>query len=399
MDHYNGSMKIKRAIESTVRDLATQYRIVTITGPRQSGKTTLCKMAFPGLPYVSLENPDVRDAATADPVSFLNRHRATGVVLDEIQNLPQILSYIQGIVDEDEQAGQFILTGSHQFSLMEGISQSLAGRTALVRLLPFSIAESQMIEKIDHLEEYLFRGFYPGVWSQSLEPTGYYRDYFETYVQRDVRQMLQVKDLRLFRNFVRLCAGRVGQCFNASDIGNNLGVSSHTVKSWLSVLEASYIIYLMEPFSSNTGKRMVKSPKLYFYDVGLASYLLGLSSPDRIFPDRMRGPLFENMVIVELLKDRYNHNMEANLCFYRDRKQHEVDVLLMHGSRFDCVEIKSSATFTPGFLKGIDYLKRTAPDSIARSYLRYAGKMDGTIQETELLNYRQIEETMPARSH
>jgi len=391
-------MKIKRTIEGTVHRLAEKYRVVTITGPRQSGKTTLCKMAFPGIPYISLENPDARDMIAADPVSFLDRHRATGVVLDEIQNLPQILSYIQGIVDEDERPGQFILTGSHQFSLMEGITQSLAGRTALVRLLPFSIAETRLVEKIDSPEEFLFRGFYPGVWSQSLEPTGYYRDYFETYVQRDVRQMLQVKDLRLFRNFVRLCAGRIGQCFNASDLGNNLGVSSHTVKSWLSVLEASYIIHLMEPFSINIGKRMVKSPKLYFHDVGFAAYLLGLDSPDRIFPDRMRGPLFENMVVVELLKDRFNHNIENNLCFYRDRKQHEVDVLLMHGSRFDCVEIKSSATFTPNFFKGLDYLKRIAPDSVEHSYLVYAGEMDGTMQGTELVNYQKIPETISAQS-
>lgn len=387
-------MKIKRIIEGTVRELAEKYRVVTITGPRQSGKTTLCKMAFPDLPYVSLENPDVRDAATADPVSFLNRHRSAGVVLDEIQNLPQLLSYIQGIVDEDERPGQFILTGSHQFSLMEGISQSLAGRTALVRLLPFSIAETRLFEKPDTPEEYLFRGFYPSVWSQSLEPTGYYRDYFETYVQRDVRQMLHVKDLRLFRNFVRLCAGRVGQCFNASEIGNNLGISSHTVKSWLSVLEASYIVHLMEPFSGNFGKRMVKSPKLYFHDVGFAAYLLGFDSPDRIFPDRMRGPLFENMVVIELLKDRFNQNLGNNLCFYRDSKQHEVDVLMMHGSRFDCVEIKSSATFTPDFLKGINYLKRTARDSLERSYLVYSGEMDGMIQETELVNFQQVGESI-----
>ncbi len=390
-------MKIQRAIEETVRGLAEKHRVVTITGPRQSGKTTLCKMAFPDLTYVSLENPDMRDLVAADPVSFLDRHRTTGIVLDEIQNLPQILSYIQGIVDEDERPGQFILTGSHQFSLMEGISQSLAGRTALVRLLPFSIAETQRFERTSFPEELLFRGFYPGIWSESLEPTGYYRDYFETYIQRDVRQMLQIKDLRLFRNFVRLCAGRIGQCFNASGIGNNLGVSSHTVKAWLSVLEASYIIHLMEPYSRNLGKRMVKSPKLYFHDPGLAAYLLGLDSPDRIFPDRMRGPLFENMVVVELLKDRFNQNLESNLCFYRDSKQHEVDILLMHGSRFDGVEIKSSATFSPDFLKGIDYLKRIAPDALDRTYLVYAGKMEGAIQGTELVNYQEIPENIGNR--
>ncbi len=385
-------MKIKRTLEDRVRRLAEQYRVVTITGPRQSGKTTLCKMLFSELPYVSLENPDLREAIQTDPVSFLERHRGSGVVIDEIQNVPELLSYIQGIVDEDEKPGQFILTGSHQFSLMEGISQSLAGRTALVKLLPFSIVEANDVESLSSLEHYIFRGFYPGVWSQSLEPVSYYRNYFETYVQRDVRQMMQVKDLRLFRNFVRLCAGRVGQSFNASEIGNNLGVSSHTVKSWLSVLEASYIVYLLEPFSGNIGKRLVKSPKLYFHDVGLASYLLGFNSPDQIFSDRMRGPLFENLVVIEFLKSRYNQNRESNLFYYRDKQQHEIDLLIERNRCFDCVEIKSSATFSKDFLKGIGYLKKIQPDLIGESYLVYAGEMEGSIRGIQLVNYKGLTE-------
>lgn len=383
-------MKVKRILEQTVKQTAKKYRVVTITGPRQSGKTTLCRMAFPGLDYVSLENPDVRERAELDPIGFLQHHRGAGVILDEIQNVPELLSYIQGIVDEDERPGQFILTGSHQFSLMEGITQSLAGRTALMRLLPFSIVETDFYTKPNRPEEYLSAGFYPEVWNRKLDPVAYYRDYFETYVQRDVRQMIQVKDLRIFRNFVRLCAGRVGQLFNASDLANNLGVSSHTVKAWISVLEASYLVYLMEPFSGNIGKRLIKSPKLYFYDVGFASYLLGLTEPDQIFADRMRGPLFENLVVMELLKNRYNNNLDDNLFFYRDQQQHEVDVLMKNGRRYDSCEIKASATFTKEFLKGSRFINGVLADSLGESYVVYSGESDGAVQGTHVVNYRDL---------
>lgn len=387
-------MKIKRILEQTVKQTAERVRVVTITGPRQSGKTTLCRMAFPDRDYASLENPDVRERAELDPVGFLRQYRKTGVILDEIQNVPELLSYIQGIVDEDERPGQFILTGSHQFSLMEGITQSLAGRTALIRLLPFSISETESFKKLGRPEEYLLAGFYPEVWNRELNPVEYYRDYFETYVQRDVRQMIQVKDLRIFRNFIRLCAGRIGQLFNASDLANNLGVSSHTIKSWLSVLEASYLVYLMEPFAGNIGKRLIKSPKLYFYDVGFASYLLSLTEPEQIFADRMRGPLFENLIVMELLKNRYNHNLDDNLFFYRDQQQHEVDVLMQNGRLFDSMEIKASATFTKEFLKGSELLKKLIPSRLGNSYVVYSGESGGIIQDTRLVNYREIHDVL-----
>ena len=383
-------MKIKRDLEDVVREVASQYRVVTITGPRQSGKTTLCRMAFPDMAYVSLENPDVLELATEDPVSFLKQYKSAGLILDEIQNAPELLSYIQGIVDEDELPGQFVLTGSHQFSLMEGISQSLTGRTALIRLLPFSVSEANQIRTLENADEYIFNGFYPGIWDRSLNPVHYYRNYFETYVQRDVRRMIQIKDLRVFRNFVRLCAGRVGQLFNASEIANNLGVSSHTVKAWVSVLEASYIVYLMEPFSSPIGKRLIKSPKLYFYDVGFASYLLGFNDCEQIFVDRLRGPLFENLVVMELLKIRYNANQDNNLYFYRDRQQHEVDVMLKQGRRYDCVEIKSSATFRKDFLKGIKVVNQLLPGVVKNSFLVYSGEMTSVVNHVQLVNYREI---------
>jgi len=392
-------MKIKRSLEQVVKQTTEKYRVVTITGPRQSGKTTLCRMTFPDRQYASLENPDVRERAELDPVGFLQPYRETGVILDEIQNAPELLSYIQGIVDEDECPGQFILTGSHQFSLMEGITQSLAGRTALIRLLPFTISETEAFKKPNRPEEYLLAGFYPEVWNRELNPTEYYRDYFETYVQRDVRQMIQVKDLRLFRNFVRLCAGRIGQLFNASDLANNLGVSSHTIKSWVSVLEASYLVYLMEPFAGNIGKRLIKSPKLYFYDVGFASYLLGLTEPNQIFADRMRGPLFENLVVMELLKNQYNHNLDDNLFFYRDQQQREVDVLMQHGRIFDSMEIKASATFTKEFLKGSQLLKKLMPDKLRRSYVVYSGESGGEIQDARLVNYREIQDALASQKN
>ena len=387
-------MKIKRILEQTVKQTAEKYRVVTITGPRQSGKTTLCRMAFPDREYASLENPDVRERAELDPVGFLQQYRKTGVILDEIQNTPELLSYIQGIVDEDERPGQFILTGSHQFSLMEGITQSLAGRTALIRLLPFAIPETESFKKLSQPEEYLLTGFYPEVWNRELNPSEYYRDYFETYVQRDVRQMIQVKDLRIFRNFVRLCAGRIGQLFNASDLANNLGVSSHTIKAWVSVLEASYLVYLMEPFAGNIGKRLIKSPKLYFYDVGFASYLLGLTETEQLFADRMRGPLFENLVVMELLKHRTNQNLDDNLFFYRDQQQHEVDVLMQNGRSFDSIEIKASATFIKEFLKGSELLKKLMTDRLGNSYVVYSGESGGEIRGTRLVNYREIHDVL-----
>lgn len=388
-------MKIEREASNVVLESARHYRVVTIIGARQSGKTTLCRMAFKDRPYVTLENPDTREMVEADPVAFLERHRQTGVILDEIQNLPSLLSYIQGIVDEDERPGQFILTGSHQFSLMQGITQSLAGRTTIIRLLPFTIAETEKFRTLDHPEDYLLHGFYPGVWNANLDPTTFYRDYFETYIQRDVRQMLQVKDLRTFQKFVRLCAGRIGQLFNASDLANNLGVSGHTVKSWISVLEASQIIYLMEPFFTNLGKRLVKSPKIYFHDVGLAAYLLGFTSASQIYTDRLRGPLFENMVVSEILKSACNQNREARLAFYRDKQQHEVDVLIPAGRDYVSVEIKSSATFHKEFLKELIYFANIQPEIPDNRFLVYAGETLPPVQGVKLLNFKDARMTLP----
>ncbi len=389
-------MKVEREAQEVARARARQYRVVTIIGARQSGKTTLCRMAFGDRPYYSLENPDTREIIESDPVSFLERHRKTGVILDEIQNLPMLLSHIQGIVDEDEMPGQFILTGSHQFSLMQGITQSLAGRTTLIHLLPFSFSETEKFRPLSQPDDYLLAGFYPGLWNRNLEPTPFYRDYFETYVQRDVRQMLQVKDLRTFRNFVRLCAGRIGQLFNASDIGNNLGVSGHTVKSWISVLEASQILYLMEPFFANLGKRLIKSPKIYFHDVGLAAYLLGFTSTDQLYTDRMRGPLFENMVVSEILKTACNQNRDYRLAFYRDKQQHEVDVMVPAGRKYDCVEIKSSATFHKDYLKELNDFASAHPEICGERSLVFAGKTAPSVQGVNVLNYKDAGRILPA---
>jgi uncharacterized protein len=271
---------LKRKIESELSNLESMFPVITITGPRQSGKTTLAKHIFPGLPYINLENPDQRLFALTDPRAFLKRLR-DGAVLDEVQHVPDILSYLQQIVDENRGNIRFVLTGSNQFLLMDKISQSLAGRTALIKLLPFSIEEIPDIQT-KSTDQLLFNGFFPGIYQPGSTATRLYRNYYETYIEKDLRQLLQVKDLNQFQRFVHLCAGRIGNIFNASSLANELGVSSKTIHSWISVLEASYIIMLLHPYYKNVSKRMIKSPKIYFYDVGLASYLLGIEKVQQI---------------------------------------------------------------------------------------------------------------------
>jgi uncharacterized protein len=380
------NMTIKREIEDRILELAKQYPVITITGPRQSGKTTLCKRLFAKKKYFSLENPDIREFAEKDPRGFLKEAEG-GVVLDEIQNSPQLLSYIQGGVDEQQQNGLFILTGSQQFELMKGITQSLAGRTAIVKLLPFSLSETHLYQTYKEIDDYLLRGFYPRIWDKKQDAYNAYMDYFESYIQRDLRNLINIKDLSLFRKFVRLCAGRVGQVFNASSFANDIGVSVHTINSWVSILETSFIIFLLPPYYENIGKRLIKSPKLYFYDVGLASYLLGIENKEQMKRDRVRGSLVENCILMELLKSRFNKVKDSNLYFYRDKNQKEIDVLIKKGSNFNLLEIKAASTFNMEFLKNINYLKKILPESINKSFLIYTGTQESEIHNTKLLNF------------
>ncbi|MGE0920237.1 ATP-binding protein [Trichlorobacter lovleyi] len=361
-----------RTITPTLLSFATEFPVVTITGPRQSGKTTLCRTTFPDKPYINLEQPETRQFAKEDPKGFL----ATipdGAVLDEIQRVPDLLSYIQVLVDDKPAAGRFILTGSQQFEVMNTISQSLAGRTALLKLLPLSIEELTTAGVTASSSQLILNGFYPRIHSQRLNPTRVLSDYYETYVERDLRQLVTLKNIGLFEKFVRLCAGRVGQLLNLQGLGAEVGVSHSTAREWLTLLEASYVVFQLRPWHSNISKRLIKSPKIYFYDVGLASYLLGLETESHVGRDPLRGSLFENMAIIEALKYCYNRGKKGTVSFYRDSNGNEVDLLMEVGPDLFPVEIKSAETIVPEFFKGLVSFSKIAPKVLLGAGLVYGG--------------------------
>lgn len=375
----------KRDIEKEALELAADYPVLTITGPRQSGKTTLARHIFKDLPYFSFENPDLRSLVINDPRKFLS-HLTKGAIFDEIQNVPDILSYLQEIVDDRKNKILFVITGSNHFAVMQKVTQSLAGRTGILKLLPFNLMETGRKNSLS-TNELLIKGFYPAVYKSKLSSPKIYRNYYETYLQKDVRQLIQIKDLNIFDKFIRICAGRTGSLLNTANIANETGLSMPTIKSWLSVLEASYILMLLPPFYENIKKRMIKSPKLYFYDVGLASYLLGIDDKDQMSRDPLRGALFENMVIMEIVKYRYNSGLDHNLSFFRDSHHNEIDVVFRHGRKLTSVEIKSSQTFNPDFMKGLDYFKSLFSERVERDLLIY----DGLVEQTgsrSVLNYK-----------
>ena len=325
--------------------------LLPVTGPRQSGKTTLCRQTFPDLRYVNLEAPDQRDFAESDPRGFLSQW-GEGIIIDEIQHVPELLSYLQVIADERGENGLFVLTGSEQFRLSDAINQSLAGRTALLRLLPFSLRERRRTGASDAIDEVIFGGFYPRLLDQGLDPRQALGDYFETYVERDVRRLGSIRNLSAFRSFLRLCAGRVGQLANLSSLGSDAGVSHTTAREWLTVLEASYIVFQLQPYHANIRKRLVKSPKLYFYDVGLASYLLGIETPEQVATHPLRGALFENVVVTEALKHRFNRGQQPNLSFFRDSSGLECDLFYETGHGISAIEAKSGSTVASGLFHG-----------------------------------------------
>lgn len=364
---------IKRHIESVLLDLASKYPVITVTGPRQSGKTTVVKSVFSKKPYVNLEIPDVRALAIEDPRSFLNQY-ADGAILDEIQRAPELVSYIQAIVDERAKAGMFVLTGSQQFEIMTNITQSLAGRTALIKLLPFSISElGGRFGKLSP-DELIYAGFYPRIYDKKLNPTQALGDYFETYVERDIRKLVNVRDLNLFQKFVRLCAGRVGGILNMQGIAADSGVSHTTVRQWLSMLEASYIVCLVQPYHMNINKRLIKSPKLYFYDVGLAAYLMGIENIKHVATHPLRGNLFENMAMMEMMKYRFNTGKKSNISFYRDNSGNEIDAILASGADIFPVEIKAGATVNPDYFRGFKRFSKVFPGAQNKGGLIYAGE-------------------------
>ncbi len=372
---------IYRHITPWLLKLASQYPVITLTGPRQSGKTTLAKQQFPHLPYISLEDPDTRRFALQDPRSFLSAF-THGAIIDEIQRAPELPSYLQTLVDADPRLGKFILTGSQQFELMTQVSQSLAGRTAIVRLLPFTLAETQALRlaqkpktaKPLSLPETILTGFYPRIHDRQLDPSQALADYFTTYIERDLRQLAAVHDLQRFQRFVQLCAGRTGQLLNLHSLGNDVGISHATARAWIDLLQTSFIIHLLPPWFTNTSKRLMKSPKLYFYDVGLACWLLGLRNEAQVSRDPLWGSLFENFIIMEALKDRYNSGESAPLHFYRDSEGNEVDLLMAQGRGQHAIEIKAGATVNHDYFKGLKTFASHHPTQISGGSVIYGGQ-------------------------
>jgi len=381
---------IKRTIQKELAIVAKEYPVVTISGPRQSGKTTLAKMQFPGHTYCNLEDPDTRRLAVEDARAFFKRYPAP-MIIDEVQRVPELLSYIQGMADATKERGQYILTGSHQLSLRQAVSQSLAGRTALLELLPLSIDELASAGITLSRDEYIFQGFYPRIYSENTTPQTLYRNYLRTYVERDVRQILNIKDLTLFEQFIHLLAGRAGQVLNLHSLGNDIGVSSKTLKEWLSVLEASFVVFRLPPYFENFGKRVIKSPKIYFTDTGLLCYLLGIEKHEQIMRDPALGQLFENLVVIEALKTRFNQGKMPNLYFFRDNNGYEVDLIFSKARKLMPIEIKASMTWNPDFAKGIRHFQHTIPIATKGAVI-YSGELQSDGDDVATLNFTRTAE-------
>jgi len=377
---------ITREITRQLLASAEEYPVVTILGPRQSGKTTLVKMTFPNKVYYSLEAPDIRAAAAADPRGFLAQAEPNGMILDEIQRLPELLSYIQVIVDERRIPGSFILTGSHQPRLHEAISQSLAGRTALLTLWPFSFPELSHYGEFHDAFELMVKGFFPGLYEESLEINRFFESYLQTYVERDVRALTNIQDLLRFQRFLALLAGRTGQLVNYTALSNDVGVAPNTISNWISVLKASYVVFELPPYFPNVRKRVVKTPKIFFTDVGLASYLLEIQTVKQAMRDPLRGNLYENLVITEILKGSYNRGRRPQVYFYRDSHGNEVDLIIKYAGQLLAVEIKSASTFTPEFLKGLEKFKTIAGTSVAAGFVLYNGVQRFKIKNVHVFN-------------
>lgn len=353
--------------------LAKTFRSVAVIGPRQSGKTTLCRTTFPQKPYVSLENPDIKEFATTDPRGFLSQYK-NGAILDEVQRAPHLFSYLQQILDETKKKGLFILTGSNNFLLQENVTQTLSGRIAYLQLLPLSLHELKESKKMrPDYHWHLLSGGYPEVIAKRMNPNDWYAGYIATYIERDVRQLKNISNLSMFTKLLRLCAGRTGQVLNMSAIANDCGIDQKTVAAWISVLQSSYIIYLLKPYFSSFNKRIMKTPKLYFYDSGVACSLLGISTVKELITHPARGFLFENLIISELLKERFNAGEKDNLYYWRDKTGNEVDVLIDKAGKLSAFELKSGETISNDFFKGIEYVSGLSKGKVEKCII-YGGK-------------------------
>ena len=374
-----------RELKTKLLELSQTWSIISVTGPRQSGKTTLCKMAFPEYEYVNLERATTRALVEQDIEGFLLQY-PNGLIIDEAQNLPELFSVLQVVVDENKSL-RYVLSGSSDFLLMQNISQSLAGRVAVMRLLPLSLSELGA-DTSENVNEQMWYGFYPAVWGDKKDPHTVYDSYVATYIQKDVRQIVNIKDLTLFRRFLTLVATRVGTEFVASSIATELGVDYKTIQSWMSILETSYTAFLLHPFYRNIGKRLTKTPKVYFYDVGLVCYLLGIETAQQLAHHPLRGAIFENMVVCDMLKERYNKGLDKNIMFYRD-KVREVDILQEEAGRLHAYEVKVAERFHSDFTKSLDYLKALLKDDLLSMNIVYIGE-NKSVGSIHLKNYKDI---------
>ncbi len=386
-------MFIPRKIAPRVKSLSTQFPVLGILGPRQSGKTTLAKALFPHHKYVNLEELDTRRFASEDPRSFLKSLAdGPGAILDEIQRVPDLLSYIQVHVDEWQKPGFFILTGSENILLNHHISQTLAGRIALITLLPLSLEELQDSSLLpQEMEEVLFRGFYPSLYAKKIESKEWIQSYIQTYVERDVRHLKQITDLSTFQKFFQLCAGRIGQLLDLTSIGNDCGITAHTVRSWLSILEATYVIFLLHPHHKNFSKRLIKTPKLYFYDSAIACYLLSIQSPKDLIKHYLRGGLFESMILSDFFKQRFNAGLPPSLYFWRDKSGHEIDCILEQGTHLIPIEIKSGATLNSDFFSSLVKWNELSGNDPSNSYVIYGGKEKQIRSQGTALGWSQLQ--------
>ena len=381
-----GNRFINRELGKTLLEASFYFPVLCVTGPRQSGKSTLVNHLFPRYRQFSLEDLDVRAAAMSDPRGFLEQSDG-GMIIDEAQRVPELLSYIQGIVDRQPDR-RFVLSGSSNFALLRSVTQSLAGRVGMFELLPMTFSEVRSDMADASLDEVLFNGLYPAICAKENVARFLYPNYMKTYLERDVRDLLQVRNLMQFNTFIRLCAGRIGSLFNASELASEVGVDSKTITAWLSILQASYIIFLLPPYFANTRKRLVKTPKLYFCDTGLACYLLDVESPEQLAHDKMRGSLFENFVVMEALKHRFNAGLESNLFFYRDSNKNEIDLLLRTQQKIDGYEIKSASTFHPDFTSKLAKMSEYVSGDIGHRAVIYNGTLENSHSEVQLHNWR-----------
>ena len=379
---------IHRKIEETILEASKYFSVIAVSGPRQSGKSTLLTQLFPLYEKYSLKDLNILDYAKNDPIAFLNQ-TDEGMFIDEIQRCPQLLDYIQGIVDNNPKR-HFALSGSSNFEVMKNLSESLAGRAGVFELLPMSIQEVTGKVDLDNLNQILYNGLYPSICAKKNIAKFFYPSYVRTYLEKDVRDLLQMKDQIRFTKFLKLCAARIGSLFNASELGAEVGVSSKTISHWLSVLQASYLITLLPPYYENIPKRLVKSPKLYFNDPGLACYLLDIESPQQLDRDKMRGAIFENMIVMEAIKHRYNMGLEGGVFFYRDSNQNEVDLLIKQGGELTAIEVKSSMTYSSSFEKALTQIEGWIKTPISKKAIVYSGDFENTSGNINLINYRHI---------